>query len=246
MRHDTARLASRPAFYLGTASVLLAIVLVGFSPTFYLRTAFDVRPISTAAWAHGSVMTTWFVGFAMQATLVTANRRDLHRRLGWLLAALALAVVATSLTATLGLVPTMRANLPPDVVLAIGPGVLWGNLATVVAFPALLGAALRLRRNAAWHKRLMLLASIGMIGPAFARIFQWSLFGTAINANFFVYAILGSFALIAVVAIYDLATIKRIHPATLLGGTFLIAIRLLSVLVIARTELGQSLVRALS
>jgi len=40
---------------------LLAALLVGFAPTLFLRSLFDVPPIPAYLYVHGIVLTTWFV-----------------------------------------------------------------------------------------------------------------------------------------------------------------------------------------
>jgi len=245
-----ARGAARPRaaswFFAGMATVLLVIVLLGFSRTFYLRELFDVRPIGFWVWVHGIVLTAWFVGLVLQTALVAARRTDIHRRSGWALAALGVAVVGTSTWITLGTVAAALANgFDASVVQVLAPRIVWGNYAGALTFALLVGAAVALRRNAQAHKRLMLLASISIISPAVARIMQWPVFGAEINANFFVIAFVSSFVLAGVVAAYDLATRKRLHPATLLGTTLLVGAKLAAVLVIAPSAFGRALVPGL-
>jgi len=55
--------------------------------------------------------------------------------------------------------------------------VVWPNLASVRAFTLLGAAAILLRGRPQAHKRLMLLASIAIIGPAVARVSRWPPFG---------------------------------------------------------------------
>jgi hypothetical protein len=206
-----------------------------------------VRPIGFWVWVHGIALTAWFAGFALQPVLVAARRIDIHRRVGWALAAVAAVVVATSTWITMGTAFAMLASgLDANVALALAPRVVWGNYAGALTFALLVGAAVAVRRNAAAHKRLMLLASIAIISPALARILQWPVLGAETNANFFVGAFVGSFVLVIVVAAHDLATRKRLHPATILGAALLIGAKLAAVLVIASSELGRSLVPGLS
>jgi hypothetical protein len=233
-------------FYAAMAAVLLALVLVGFSRTLYLRALFDVRPIGFWVFVHGSVLTAWFAGLVLQVALVNARRLDLHRRVGWALAALAAAAAATSLSITLGTIPAMLgAGLDTNAVMALGPRIVWGNYAGIVTFAVLVGAAVAVRRRAQAHKRLMLLASIAIISPALARILQWPLFGPDVNANFFVGAFLGSFVLVGAVAAFDLATRRRLHAATLVGGALLIGAKLAAVGAIAPSDFGRALVPGL-
>ena len=101
--------APRGKFYVGSAAVLLLIVIVGFAPTFYLRAAFGgpefswrggVHELSWRVFVHGLIFTSWFLAFALQAALVAARRTALHRALGWAGAAIGLAVIISGGLAT--------------------------------------------------------------------------------------------------------------------------------------------------
>jgi len=71
------------------AAVLLAIVLIGFSPTFYLRAWLATEDLPQGLQAlpvylnvHGAIVTAWFLLFFTQTVLVASQRVDIHRRLG--------------------------------------------------------------------------------------------------------------------------------------------------------------------
>ena len=77
---DVVRASTKPRgkFYMGSAAVLLLVVLVGFAPTFYLRSAFGgpefswrggVPELSWRVLVHGLILTSWFLAFALQAAL---------------------------------------------------------------------------------------------------------------------------------------------------------------------------------
>jgi len=72
----------RSNFFLYTSYALLVIVLLGFSPTFYLRVFYDVPAIPPYVYAHGVAMTAWFVWLCVQTTAVFNGRIALHRKLG--------------------------------------------------------------------------------------------------------------------------------------------------------------------
>jgi hypothetical protein len=55
--------------------------------------------------------------------------------------------------------------------------VVWGNLFGIAVFAGMLIAAVLLRRNPQAHKRLMVLGSIAIVGPAIARVSRWPIFG---------------------------------------------------------------------
>ena len=108
---DVVRASTKPRgkFYMGSAGVLLLVVLVGFAPTFYLRSAFGgpefswrggVPELSWRVLVHGLIFTSWFLAFALQAALVAARRTALHRALGWAGAAIGLAVIISGGLAT--------------------------------------------------------------------------------------------------------------------------------------------------
>ena len=121
----------------------------------------------------------------------------------------ALAVLMTVLA---GHVAVSRATLPgapPLQFLAI-------PLATVVVFPALFGMAIHFRHRAQIHKRLILLATCEVIGAAVARLPGVAALGPV---GFFG----GVDLFVGAIAVYDYAVYRRVNPATLLGGLFLIA-----------------------
>ena len=93
---------------------------------------------------------------------VATARVATHRRLGVAGAALAVVMVIVGTAMT---VDAMRRGVDP---VGVGPRVWWlGNtLPPILLFAGFVGAALALRRRAAAHKRLMLLATMNLAGPA--------------------------------------------------------------------------------
>jgi hypothetical protein len=82
-------------------------------------------------------------------------------------------------------------------------------LLSVPVFAGLILTALHFRRRPDIHKRLMLLAMIAFLPPAFGRmpIFPGPL-GTLVVPSLFILAL----------ALWDLRSIGRVHRATILGG----------------------------
>jgi hypothetical protein len=117
----------------------------------------------------------------------------------------------------------------------------WLDFANLFAFTIFLSIAIVLRRHPERHKRLMLLSSISLVQPALGRIFRWPVFA-GLNPT-----VLGSVIILSFVLAlggYDLVSRKRVHPVTLLGGTFLMGAKLISIF-IATSEAGRSFVRGL-
>jgi hypothetical protein len=225
------------------AGGLLLIVLLGFTPTLYLRAFFDVPEIPVSVFVHGIVLTAWFVTFFLQTALVAVRRTDIHRRLGWVAGGLGVAVLATSTAVTLNFVPrrvALGANLEAS--LARMSVVLWSDFAALLAFTLFLSTAIALRRHPESHKRLMLLSSISLVLPALARIFlRWPVFaGLDIALGLGVLLLL-----LLALGLYDIVSRKQVHPVTLLGGSFFMGAQLVSIFVIATSETGRSFVRGL-
>lgn len=201
-------------FYLGMTGAILLIVFAGFAPSFYLRGYFAPRvamePMTALVMLHGLLFTSWVLLFAVQVGFISADQRALHKRFGVLGFGLvvAMAVVGT-LAALHGIA---RHSGPPQFAplswLAI-------PLLDVPVFTTLIGAALYNRRVAQTHKRLMLIATMGMLMPAMGRLGLPVPFPLVIAATY-------GLALGALVT-WDMKLLGHVHRATIWGGSFLIA-----------------------
>ncbi len=202
-------------FYLGMSLAILAAVLLGFAPSFFLRPWFPDRPVPPERFflLHGAVFTAWFVLLVVQAALVSTGRTALHRRLGACGGVLALVMVALG---TVGaLIAARRPTgfvgiaIPPLEFLAI-------PLLDMLLFALFVGLALAWRRDVQSHKRLMLVGSIEIITAAIAR---WPFAIMSVGPP----AFFGFTDLFLVpIVTWDLVTRRRLHPVTLWGGLLLI------------------------
>jgi hypothetical protein len=82
----------------------------------------------------------------------------------------------------------------------------------MVVFTGLAGVGLWYRRRAAIHKRLLALATIALLGAPIARL----PFGAAVVGLPGVFALADLFIVACIV--YDLNSLRRVHPATVWGG----------------------------
>jgi len=197
-------------FFTGMALACLLVVLVGFAPTYYLEPLLGTRPLTPLVHLHGAVFTLWCLLFLTQASLIAARRTDLHRRLGvagGVLAGIMLVVgYLTAIEAARhGVGPRGR---PPLEFLSV-------PLGTLLVFAILVGSALVNRRRSEIHKRWMLLASIALLPPAFARMLFVGSGGPPVAMG-------GTMLLVAACVIYDRAAHGRVHPVFLWGGLFLV------------------------
>ncbi len=164
MNTATARLAAERRFYVGAAIGIVVVVLAGFSVDLDLLR--DMSGLSALVRVHGVVMFAWIALFVTQTVLVARHRVDWHRRLGMFGAGLAAAVViADTATVTVALRLGGK-HLPPGMP---APLFVAFGLFDLLTFAILVSSAIVLRGRSAWHKRLMLLASILVLDVALAR-----------------------------------------------------------------------------
>lgn len=248
---------STPKFFFIFPHILLAVVLIGFAPTLYLRSIGDPPPIPFYLHLHGMILTLWYGLLVVQAWLMRNGNAALHRTLGYYLAGYGVVVVCGGLLATfnvvgrdLGLGITFESDMaavapelgmsPGVPYLAFISGVVWANIGSVSAFALLLGSAVLQRQRGDWHKRFVVFASMAILPPALARISRWDLFGgenpTTITAMLIV--------LMTAVLAYDLVSMRKVHKATITG---FLTILLISVLMgnVGASEFGMGFVRSL-
>jgi len=200
-------------FFTGMAASFVIIVFAGFSRTFYLRPYFQTEPLPALLVVHGLIFSSWLALFITQTTLVATRRTRTHMLLGIAGAVLAAAmVVIGTLTA---IVRAKAVQAPPGfssplIFLTI-------PLADMLVFAILVSAAFYFRRRLDIHKRLMLLATIGILPAAIARL-PFAFIQQYGPAAFFGLADL----LIIPCLIYDLVTRGRPHRATVLAGALII------------------------
>ncbi|HEX8233612.1 MAG TPA: hypothetical protein VF559_09755 [Caulobacteraceae bacterium] len=192
-------------FYVTAAVLTAAVVVLGFWPSFYGRGA-ALGPLKPLLVLHGAVFTVWLGLFLAQAALVPAGRTDLHRKLGWASAAWAVVMVVLGVMA--GLDTLRTGSAPPGIDLRQFVMLPFGDIAI---FAGLVGWAVAERRRPEWHKRLMTIATVGLLTPALARMPALQAGGPA--------AFLGATALaVAAVIAFDWIAHRRPHPATLWSG----------------------------
>jgi hypothetical protein len=208
------------------AMVLLIVgtVFLGFARTYYLAGIYHTHVRNLLIGVHGAVFSTWIVLLVVQTTLVARRNIALHRRLGIFGAGLAVAMVGLGVAAATDALA--RGVTPPR--FPFGPVVFYSiPIFGITTFAVLIFFGICLRSNGPAHKRLVLLATLALMGAAVSR---WPL--AFIQAHHLTGVIVDLMVLSIVV--FDLSTIRRIHRATLLGGLFFIVTGALAV-PIART-----------
>ncbi len=153
-------------FFLTVAVLFPLITIIGFAPSYYLKTLFNTPPLpSLLVHAHGLVMSLWVVLFSVQAFLISSKRIKLHMTLGIFGVALAAAVVVTGLMTGYALL--VRGGAFPG----YSPNV-WFMIPAVdmLLFVLIFSAAIYYRKNPANHKRLMLVTVLNFLPPSIGRL----------------------------------------------------------------------------
>lgn len=152
------------------SAVWLAILWVGMITGFSVDFPHYLGENPPAPWivhVHAAIYTVWMLLLTTQVLLVVRDRVALHRRLGWVLVAWA---------ALMGIMGPV-AILSSDAVNLNNPGFNPAFVAiafeNVLCFLSLLAWGVALRKNPAAHRRLMILSSVALADPGFARFSGW-------------------------------------------------------------------------
>jgi hypothetical protein len=200
-------------FYSGMAVVMCVCVYVGFSPT-YFRAGMVRAPLpSPILHIHGAAFTLWMVLFVVQAALISARRVRWHRSLGTIAFCLPPVMIVLGVIAAVDALHrgVQIGPLDPAVSLAI-------PLIGIVIFAIVILASWRARRRPDAHKRLILIATIGLTGAAFGR-FPWGRMGFPPAAG----AVTGVGVLLLLLLVYELISIHRIHRSTMWAAPLVFA-----------------------
>jgi len=203
---------SEHRYFSAIALTVTMTVLAGFVPLYTLRLLRHDPNLTLLLHVHGLVMTAWIALFLGQTLLIAQHRIALHRRLGLYGAAIALLVLLVGLPTLINAASRRSHDVHSTRflwMLAAFDGI------ALVIFAGLVGAGLLLRRRGDYHKRLMLLATLSLLGPAFGRLTAYAS-GLRGDSDFGVLVLCAGIVLAC--AVVDAARSQRLHPAFIWGG----------------------------
>lgn len=150
-------------FFLRSAFLMAAIIAAGFSFQLAMGRSTFASPVRVHA--HAILFMGWVGMYLVQNVLVSTGRVGLHRRLGWLAAGWAVAMVISGFVVTVVMVRsgTVPFFFQPLQFLVFDP-------VAVLTFAALTAAAIALRRRTEWHRRLHFCGMAMLLAPAFGRL----------------------------------------------------------------------------
>lgn len=210
---------SERLFYSGVGLFVAAVAFAGFARSYYLSRWFPPPPNTpefTALLAvHAMVFTAWVALMVVQPLLIAADNRALHRRLGYAGAAVAAAMfVVGNLSAIAAMNVGFKGLGNPHAFYAV-------PFFAINSFAVTVLLAVLWRKHAETHKRLMLLANVGLIGAAIARL---PLDIVQAGAPFTFIFLPNLITLAGIV--HDRLTRGRVHPVWIGGGLAMLATQL--------------------
>jgi hypothetical protein len=215
---DRPGLPAERVFYLSMIAAIWAAVGVGFARSIFLRPLFadfgaNHTPHEPYFYIHGALFFAWLALLATQGGLIAANRVSAHRSLG-----IAGFVMIPLMIAVGGYGALIAARRPTGFVDISAPPLqfLVVPYANLLVFGTLAGLALALRRDPQTHKRLMLLGTVALAEAGIAR-FPVAFIANSPAAGFWLTCLY-----VVPIALWDLATRRRLHPATVWGGLMMV------------------------
>src|SRR3569832_2040509 len=217
MDSPRAWLGAERRFYMAMILAMIASLLLGFSRTVFLRPFFPDQPAPPELYfyaVHGTLFFGWMTLLLVQGSLISARNTALHMRLGTVAYVLAPLMIVVGVFGSL-----MAARRPGGIVGVPVPPLQFLSvvLGDMMMFGLFAGLALWRRRDVQAHKRLMLLASIVFMDPTIGR-WPFAFIADHPMASFELKC-----AFLVPMAIWDMASRKRLHWATVLGAVVLVS-----------------------
>lgn len=157
--------AERSYFYVWMALACVVVAFVGFAPTYWLPLFSDTFTAAPVVHIHGAIFFAWTLFLTWQTWLIANGRTAHHRETGLIGVALASAMLI------LGIITGLRAVVP-----AVGTqyegaakAFLIVPITSVSLFATLVAIAIANVKRPDWHKRLLLVATISILGAPIAR-----------------------------------------------------------------------------
>ena len=210
-------------FFFSLSLLLTLAAVAGFAKTYFFAGLLRAKLPSSLIHIHGVVFTCWFVVLLCQAGLASAGRVDWHRRLGVAGMGIACLMLPIGFLATAEFLTRMASQ----------PGMLMSSImpfTELFGFGVLTVTAFLYRKRPEIHKRLIMLATISIIGAAVGRMEflpDWHLRGIAALRLFWAY----TYVFLVPLAAFDIFSLRKLHRATIWGGAFLITLHQVALLI---------------
>lgn len=202
-------------FFPSMCLLILVIVWLGFSKTYYAAGMVRAHLPSPIIHVHAIIFSLWLLTLVVQTGLVSAKKVHLHRKLGLWGFGLAACMVVVGLMA--GTNALRRGFSPPGSgldakVFYIVP------VSGILVFGVLVTWAYIARRRPVEHKRLIMFSTLTILDAAVGR-FPYTITPMGpLTLNLILVAIL------LPMFIYDLATLKKINRVTIVSSLLIVLV----------------------
>jgi len=152
-------------FYFSMSLLMAAIVVDGFKRTVNDNLFHAKVPRPFILWIHGACFAGWVIFFICQSALVRIHKVSWHRAIGWFGAGLATVMVPLGVTTAIMMTRFDKVQLHQsgvDAFLSI-------PFYDMIAFGALIALAIYWRTKPELHRRLIFIATCGLMDAAFGR-----------------------------------------------------------------------------
>lgn len=194
-----------PKNYFSWASiVLLLLAVAGFSDNLF----YDVRQESNSDpkfVVHGLFFLAWFVMLVVQSNFIRKGDIRAHRKWGLLGMVVALGVILSTFYVFYAVYEGWSAM----------SGFVKANRIFTLSFAVIVFWAYLKRRNPAFHKRLLLVGTLYVMGPIIDRV--GGKLGQENDLSYFLIEVIFWNGAFVSLLVYDWKTLRRIHPVTWIG-----------------------------
>jgi len=222
------RIRSDDVFFPVMSLVIFGVVFFGFAQSYFLAGMVRAKLPNLLVHIHGAIFVSWILLLIVQNFLVALRKVKWHMALGVLGLVLPPLMVVFGVLTLFDSIRRNATGLPPQLLLV-------GDSEELILFAVLIGWAMIVRRKPAAHKRLMILGTMAILGPAINR---WP-FPDAIRLPATVALTL---VLPLIVVAYDLWSMRRVQRETLIG-TSLIVVVALTLIPVVNLPIWQPVVR---
>lgn len=215
----------RNFFAIWLAAIWFAMI-AGFGNDMIERFQHHTLDFPWIVYPHAAVYVGWLLLLTSQIVLIRRRNIALHRRMG-MLALVLLPLMAILGPATAIVVDRVYFGNPH---LALPPEFLGTQFTNVLGCVVLLGAGFVLRTNSSAHKRLMLMGTLAITEPGFARFLAHPLYLELGSGAFvrWVEHYVATAVLMVGVGVYDYITRRRLHPAYVISLVFILTLEIWS------------------
>lgn len=205
-------------FYFAMSLLFAAIVVDGFRRTVDSNLFHPAVPRPFILWIHASAFSGWVIFFICQSTLVRIRKVSWHRSIGWFGAGLAAVMVPLGVATAIVMARFDAVQLHQNKSDAYA--FLSVPFYDMIAFGVLIALAIYWRTKPELHRRLVFIATCGLMDAAVARfdyMFDYNLFFPCLDL------------LILLGVARDLVVDRRVHKAYVYALPFLIVGQCLAV-----------------